>query len=89
MLIYYINNGYYSNIENYSKEELEEILDDVSKYYYDNKKDKKGKDVLELNDNEFDFIKEYLIVHYQILNINNIGTDCVEERLNCRYGWVL
>lgn len=70
------------NIENYSKEELEEILDDASKYYYDNKKDKKGKDILELNDNEFDFIKEYLIVHYPDSKyINNIGTDCVEGKV--------
>ena len=69
------------NIENFSKEELEDILDDASKYYYDNKKNKKDKDVVILNDNEFDFIKEYLILHHPDSKYTeNIGTDCIEGK---------
>ena len=48
------------NITNYDKEELEDILDNASKTYYDNKKENE----LVLEDNVFDFIKEYLILHY-------------------------
>ena len=70
------------NIENFSKEELEDILDDASKYYYDNKKNKKGKDIVVLNDNEFDFIKEYLILHHPDSKYTeNIGTDCIEGKV--------
>jgi len=47
----------FQNIDNYSQEELEEILDDASNSYYNTNK-------LELIDSEFDFVKEYLLSKY-------------------------
>ena len=66
------------NITNYDKEELEDILDNASKTYYDNKKENE----LVLEDNVFDFIKEYLILHYPDSKyVDNIGTDCIEGKV--------
>ncbi len=66
------------NITNYDKEELEDILDNASKSYYDNKKENE----LVLEDNVFDFIKEYLILHYPDSKyVDNIGTDCIEGKV--------
>jgi DNA ligase (NAD+) len=47
----------FQNIDNYSQEELEEILDDASNSYYNTNK-------LTLKDDEFDFVKEYLLSKY-------------------------
>lgn len=47
----------FQNIDNYSQEELEEILDDASNSYYNTSK-------LTLKDDEFDFVKEYLLSKY-------------------------
>jgi len=47
----------FQNIDNYTQEELEEILDDASDSYYNTNK-------LSLTDNEFDFVKEYLLSKY-------------------------
>ena len=47
----------FQNIDNYSKEELEEILDGASNSYYNTNK-------LKLKDDEFDFVKEYLLSKY-------------------------
>ena len=47
----------FQDIDNYSQEELEEILDSASNSYYNTNK-------LTLKDEEFDFIKEYLLSKY-------------------------
>lgn len=47
----------FQDIDNYTQEELEEILDDASDSYYNTNK-------LSLTDNEFDFVKEYLLSKY-------------------------
>ena len=47
----------FQNIDNYSQEELEEILDDASNSYYNTNK-------LTLKDDEYDFVKEYLLSKY-------------------------
>ena len=47
----------FQDIDNYTQEELEEILDDASDSYYNTNK-------LSLSDNEFDFVKEYLLSKY-------------------------
>ena len=47
----------FQNIDNYTQEELEEILDDASNSYYNT-------DKLTLKDDEFDFVKEYLLSKY-------------------------
>ena len=47
----------FQDIDNYSQEELEEILDDASDSYYNTSK-------LVITDAEFDFVKEYLLSKY-------------------------
>ena len=47
----------YQNIDNYTQEELEHILDNASNAYYNTNK-------LTMNDEEFDFTKEYLLSKY-------------------------
>jgi len=47
----------FQNIDNCTQEELEEILDGASNSYYNTNK-------LSLTDNEFDFVKEYLLSKY-------------------------
>ena len=47
----------YQNIDNYTQEELEDILDNASNAYYNTNK-------LTMSDEDFDFIKEYLLSKY-------------------------
>ena len=66
----------FNNIHNYSQQEIEDILDEASKAYYDSKEQT-------LNDEEFDFLKSYLISHFPDSKYkDNIGTDCVEGKVD-------
>lgn len=56
----------FSQIDTYSQEELEDILDEACETYYNAKKNKKSKksENGQLTDEEFDFVKEYLLTKF-------------------------
>ena len=68
----------FQNIDNYSQEDLEELLDDASNSYYNTNK-------LTLSDSEFDFIKEYLLSQYPYSKYKtNIGYS-TSNKINLPY----
>jgi len=57
----------FSNIDTYTQEELEELLDEANENYYNGKKGQKGM----MTDDEFDFVKEFLISKYPKTHYRN------------------
>lgn len=66
----------FSNLESYDKNEIEHILDKACHDYYNTKKEY-------LTDNEFDFLKTYLLSHYPDSKYNkNIGCEIVDGKVD-------
>ena len=57
----------FSNIDTYTQEELEELLDEANENYYNGKKGQKNM----ITDDEFDFVKEFLISKYPKTHYRN------------------
>ena len=57
----------FSQIDTYSQEELEDLLDEVNDNYYNGKKGQKNM----MTDDEFDFMKEFLISKYPKTHYRN------------------
>ncbi len=57
----------FSNIDTYTQEELEELLDEANENYYNGKKGQKSM----MTDDEFDFVKEFLISKYPKTHYRN------------------
>ena len=69
----------FKNLDSYSQEELEEILDNASNSYYNSGKE-------ELTDEEFDFLKEFLISKFPKTSYKNkTGYEVTGEKVKLPY----
>ena len=65
----------FNNLDSYSQKELEEILNDDSNSYYNTGKE-------ELTDEEFDFLKQFLITKFPKTSFKNkIGYEVSGEKI--------
>ena len=69
----------FKNIDSYTQQEIEEILDNASNSYYNSGKE-------ELTDEEFDFLKEYLITKFPKTSYKNkTGYEVKGEKVELPY----